>query len=326
MGPQFTGRKSLSFLCNDWMLSAAVMTKPTPLMQPQDRLRARIAKIFLLVTLMSLNAGCGPMIQNCQQLLAGGAGLCPHILNAVALSEEQRNERSQQLSEQGEGRMCETVLRQRVSEVSSSNSAVAVVKDSDLKMYHVMSVQQSFREDLAEHSYQFSCRASDWSRVSSAQVPLQFEPVELHVIDALGQQDVPDSMAEYLQQPTKAITEDVSVVRGPQAQAWIHAISSRHLESMKKPQKRASTVHPMTSEADPRYSKTRGPAGKKARIVILGNFQEVHPDEFAASKAPGYSSLRIALSVASRMGWPIECWDASTAFLYAGLFRDLDTD
>ena len=43
---------------------------------------------------------------------------------------------------------------------------------------------------------------------------MQFEPLELHIVDALGQQDVP----EYFQQPAKAITEDVSVMRGPQAQ------------------------------------------------------------------------------------------------------------
>ena len=66
--------------------------------------------------------------------------------------------------------------------------------------------------------------------------------------------------------------------------------------------------------------------GKKARIVICGNFQEVHPDEFTASKTPSYPSLRMALSVASHMGWPIECWDVSTAFLYARLFGDKDTD
>ena len=45
-----------------------------------------------------------------------------------------------------------------------------------------------------------------------------------------------------------------------------------------------------------------GPARKKARIVICGNFQEVHPDEFTASKTPSYPSLRMALSVASHMG------------------------
>ena len=66
--------------------------------------------------------------------------------------------------------------------------------------------------------------------------------------------------------------------------------------------------------------------GKKARIVICGNFQEVHPDEFTASKTPSYPALRMALSVASHMGWPLECWDVSTAFLYARLFGDRDTD
>ena len=69
-----------------------------------------------------------------------------------------------------------------------------------------------------------------------------------------------------------------------------------------------------------------GPARKKARIVICGNFQEVHPDEFTASKTPSYPALRMALSVASHIGWPIECWDVSTTFLYARLFGDRDTD
>ena len=69
-----------------------------------------------------------------------------------------------------------------------------------------------------------------------------------------------------------------------------------------------------------------GPARKKARIVICGNFQDVYPDEFIASKTPTYVALRMALSVASHMGWPVECWDVSTAFLYARLFGDRDTD
>ena len=92
-----------------------------------------------------------------------------------------------------------------------------------------MSVEQSLREDLAEHSYQFSCRAGDWSKMSSGQVPMQFEPLELHVVDALVQQDVPD----YFQQPAKAITEDVSVTRGPQAKEWIQAVREE-IESFKK--------------------------------------------------------------------------------------------
>ena len=94
--------------------------------------------------------------------------------------------------------------------MTANSSAVAVAKDSNLKLYHVMSVKQSLREDLAEHSYQFSSGAADWSKMSFSQVPMQFESLELHVVDALGQQDVPD----YFQQPAKVITEDVSVMRG----------------------------------------------------------------------------------------------------------------
>ena len=113
-----------------------------------------------------------------------------------------------------------TILARHIADVSANNASVAVVKDANLKMYHVMAVKQSLREDLAEHSYQFSCRAADWSKMSFSHVPMQFGPRELHLVDALGQQDVPD----YFQQPAKAITEDVSVMRGPQAQEWIQAV------------------------------------------------------------------------------------------------------
>ena len=65
--------------------------------------------------------------------------------------------------------------------------------------------------------------------MSFSHVPMQFELLELHVVDALGQQDVPD----YFQQPAKAITEDVSVMRGPLAQEWIQAVREE-IESFKR--------------------------------------------------------------------------------------------
>ena len=102
-------------------------------------------------------------------------------------------------------------------------------RDTSLKLYHVMSVKQTLREDLAEHAYQFSCRAADWSRSDFCSVPMQFEPLEMHVVDALGQQEVPD----YFQQPAKAITEDVSVMRGPYALEWIAAVREE-IESFKR--------------------------------------------------------------------------------------------
>ena len=122
-------------------------------------------------------------------------------------------------------------------------------------------------------------------------------------------------------------------MRGPYALEWICAVREE-IESFKRlgvceevPKGRAnSTPLPARLILVTKPNVHGGPARKKARIVICGNFQEVHPDEFTASKTPSSPSLRMALSVASHMGWPIECWDVSTAFLYARLFGDRDTD
>ena len=157
-------------------------------------------------------------------------------------------------------------------EPSANNVGTVGVKDANLKMYHVMSVKQTLREDSAEHAYQFSCRAA---RSEFRSVPMQFEPLELHVVDALGQQEVPD----YFQQPAKAITEDVSVMRGPHALEWICAVQEE-LESFKRlgvyeeVPKGSATSTPLPA----RLTKPNihgGPARKKARIVICGNFQSL---------------------------------------------------
>ena len=68
------------------------------------------------------------------------------------------------------------------------------------------------------------------------------------------------------------------------------------------------------------------PAKNKVRIVTCGKFQEIHPEDFTAFKTLSHPSLRTALSVVSNMGWPIECWDVSTAFLRARLFDKRDID
>ena len=294
-------------------------------LQPKGKARARVAKNCLLVTLMSLNVGYGSLLESYQQ---EGVNVDPPELSSIILTEEKAqtysdelNKRTNYTNDTPAGMPPSTILARHLTEVSANHSEIAVVKDTNLKMYHVMSVEQSLRKDLAEHSYQFSCRAADWSRSAFSSVPMQFEPLELHVVDALGQQDVPD----YFQQPAKAITEDVSAMRGPQAQEWIQAVCEE-IESFKRlgvyeevPRKDAtSTPLPARLILVTKPNVHGGPARK--------NFQEVHPDEFTASKTPSHPSLRMALSVASHMGWPIECWDVSTAFLYARLFGDRDTD
>ena len=69
-----------------------------------------------------------------------------------------------------------------------------------------MKTLQNIRSQMVQHSF--------------SHAPTQFEALELRVVDALGQQDVP----EHFQQPAKAIPENVSVMRGPQAQEWIQAV------------------------------------------------------------------------------------------------------
>ena len=63
MVPQFCGRKSLGSFCDVWIMSFEVMKKPCPLQKTQDKLRARVAKNLLLVTLVPLSTGYRPLIE-----------------------------------------------------------------------------------------------------------------------------------------------------------------------------------------------------------------------------------------------------------------------
>ena len=221
------------YTCDDWIQPVEVMLQPREL-RAKNKARVRVAKNCLLVTLMSLNVGYGSLVESYQN--EGNSD--PPELNSVTLTDEEvqtyRDEldkRCDRLQNILAGMPPSTVLARHLFEVSVNNSEIAVVKDANLKMYHAMSVKQTLREDLAEHSYQFSCRAADWSRSAFSSVPMQFEPLELHVVGALGQQEVPD----YFQHPAKAITEDVSVMQGPQAQEWTQAVCEE-IESLKRSQ------------------------------------------------------------------------------------------
>ena len=87
-------------------------------------------------------------------------------------------------------------------------------------------------------------------------------------------------------------------MRGPQAEDWIQAVREE-TESFKKlgvyeeMSKDCATSTPLPARLIlvTKPNVHGGLARKKARIVICGNFQEVHLDEFAASKTPSYPSL-----------------------------------
>ena len=334
-------REPQRYLCDDWIQPVQVMRQPRT-MTAKEKRKANVVKNCLIVTMMSLEIGIGSVIERYRnardavvERYQQGSPENPTFLPSELLTDDEMSARTTQPDEAIAISLAPAsmppptcLLKGKEAEALSQVHAVAL-KDPSLKMYHVMSVKQTLREDLAECAYQFSCRAADWSRSDMNAVPMQFEPLELHVIDALGQQEVPD----YFQQPAKAITEDVSVMKGPHAQEWIAAVleeieSFKRLGVYEEVPKGQATSPPLPARlilvTKPNIH--GGPARKKARIVICGNFQDVHPDEFTASKTPSYPALRMALSVASHMGWPVECWDVSTAFLYARLFGDRDTD
>ena len=215
------------YLCDDWKQPMEVMRRPKEL-TARDKMRANVAKNCLIVTLMSLELGYGSILERYQQ----ERNVAPPELNSVVLTEEELSTRMNEPIECDSQSLAApaamsppTRLSGLKPELSANNVGTVGGKDANLKMYHVMSVKQTLREDLAEHAYQFSCRAADWSRSDFRSVPMQFEPLELHVVDALGQQEVPD----YFQQPAKAITEDVSVMKGPRSLEWIIAVREENL-------------------------------------------------------------------------------------------------
>ena len=215
-------REPQLYLCDGWIQPMAMVRKPRE-RTAKEKVKANVAKSCLIVTLMSLELGYGTILERYQQ---EGESIAQRYeqprsesrttLNSVLLTDEEFLARRDEHLEIDVSSQAAMAAMPPPTRLSLLNNELAVhnvgsqrmkdaVKTANLKMYHVMSVKQTLREDLAEHAYQFSCRAADWSRADFSSVPMRFEPLELHVIDALGQQEVPD----YFQQPAKAITEDV---------------------------------------------------------------------------------------------------------------------
>ena len=138
------------YVCDDWVQPVEVLPKPGEL-RTRDKVRARVAKKCFLFTLMSLNVGYGSLIESYQK--EGNSD--PPELNSVTLTEkevqthrDELNKRCDSVQDIPAGMPPSTILAKRLTEVSANNSEIAVVKDSNLKMYHAMFVKQTLREDL----------------------------------------------------------------------------------------------------------------------------------------------------------------------------------
>ena len=107
----------------------------------RDKMRANVSKNCLIVTLMS------------SVVLT---------LSSVILTDEELFTRMNEPSETDNQSSAAPAAMPPPTQLSgpkpepSANSVGTVgVKDANLKMYHVISVKQILREDIAEHAYQF---------------------------------------------------------------------------------------------------------------------------------------------------------------------------
>ena len=175
-------------------------------------------------------------------------------------------------------------------------------------------------------------RLLEMNAFTFSNVDLEAIPVDIAYVTALSQQEVPDYFAGPAM--AKTVTQESRVVFGPEQAEWKEAILA-DLESFAKlgvyetvmlKDIRGAEILPgrlvLMVKPNPEGAKGK----KKARIFVCSNFQTVHPVEMTSSKTPSYPMLRMLLSLASYKGWPIETWDVSTAFLYARLYGDRDTD
>ena len=164
------------YLCDDWIQPVMVARKPR-VMTAKETMKANVAKNCLILTMMSLELGFGPVIKRYQsardavveRYQQDGPENSAYLASEMLTNDEMLARTADQPEEAVVPSLAPAstppptcLIKGKRAEALNQVHAVAL-KDTSLKMYHVMSVKQTLREDLAECAYQFSCRAADWS-------------------------------------------------------------------------------------------------------------------------------------------------------------------
>ena len=156
-------------LCDDWIQPMAAMSRPREL-TAREKVKASMAKNCLIATLMSLELGYGSILERYQQESKSILERYQHVrsesspvLNSVLLTDEELLARRSEHLEVDNQSQAAIAAMPPPTRLSILNSELAVhsvglegAKNTNLKMYHVMSVKQTLREDLAEHAYQLA--------------------------------------------------------------------------------------------------------------------------------------------------------------------------
>ena len=155
------------YLCDDWIQPVMVARKPR-VMTAKETMKANVAKNCLILTMMSLELGVGSVIERYQRAREaiveryrqGGPEnsvyLAPEMLTndeMLARTADQPDEAVNPLVAPASMPPPTCLIKGKRAEALSQVHAVAM-KDTSLKLYHVMSVKQTLREDLAEYAYQ----------------------------------------------------------------------------------------------------------------------------------------------------------------------------
>ena len=143
------------YLCDDWIQPIAAMSRPREL-TAKEKVKANVAKNCLIVALMSLELGYGPILERYQQesksiveRYAQGRSESSPVLNSVLLTLARRSEHL----EVDTHSQAAIAAMPPPTRLSISNSELAVhnvgsegVNRANLKMYHVMSVHEADSE------------------------------------------------------------------------------------------------------------------------------------------------------------------------------------
>ena len=233
-------------------------------------------------------------------------------------NEEKFSDRWVKVADQPEVRVMQLTKREEPPEAEEEEGSKNGDREKKPKMvYCVTGLPISKQQELVEASFQLRARLLEMNAFTFANVDLEAIPVDVAYVTALSQQEVPDYFAGPAM--AKTVTQESRVVFGPEQAEWKEAILAE-LESFAKlgvyevvtlKEIRGAEILPgrlvLVAKPNPEGAKGK----KKARIVVCGNFQTVHPDEMTSSKTPSYPMLRMLLSLASYKGWPIESWDVS---------------
>ena len=156
------------YLCDDRIQPMAAMSRPREL-TGREKVKANMAKNCLIVTLMSLELGYGSILERYRQESESIVQRYQQprsesrpVLNSVLLTDEEfLVQRNEHLKVDAHSQAASAAMPPP-TRLSLLNSELAIhsvgtqgmknaVKNANLKMYHVMSVKQTLREDLAEH-------------------------------------------------------------------------------------------------------------------------------------------------------------------------------